>query len=108
MNTFLSNSLIADDTKYYTFLVNHEHILREHIHFATVFQQERITTWWRFNKVYCDNIDNDMLVECDISYVWFQGMLLIGTIETDRLDLAKNKCWIKLYDIAQAKAADEQ
>ena len=49
-----------------------------------------------------------MLMECDISHVWFQGILLIGTIETDRLDLAKNDNWIKLYDMAQAKAIEEQ
>ena len=90
MNSFITNTLISDDTKYYTFLVNHEHILREHIHFATIFQQERITKWWRVNPIYYGNIDSDMLMECDISHVRFQGMLLIGTIETDRLDLAKN------------------
>ena len=108
MNNFINNILICEDSVYYQFLVNHEHILREHIHFANNFQQERIKSWWRVNRVYHEDI-GDMLSNCDISYTFWNGLLLVGTIETERAELVKNPSWIKLYDLIQAdrNGADE-
>ena len=101
MNNFINNILICEDSTYYYFLIKHEKILREHIHFANNFQQERIKSWWRVNRVYHEDI-GDMLSNCDISYTFWNGLLLVGTIETERAELVKNPNWIKLYDLIQA------
>ena len=101
MNDFISNVLICNDTRYYDLLLKLEYILREHIHFANNFQQERIKTWWHLNPVYYNNI-KDKLYECDISHVYCNGLFLVGTIESERPELVKNPNWIKLYDLFQA------
>ena len=100
MQDFISNILICEDSVYYYLLLKLEHILREHIHFANNFQQERIKTWWRLNPVYYENI-KDKLYECDISHVYCNGLFLVGTIESERVELVKNPNWIKLYDLFQ-------
>ena len=100
MNNFISNILICEDSTYYYFLTKHEHILREHIHFANNFQQERIKSWWRINPAYNEDIE-DKLVDCDISYTFWNGLLLVGTIETERIELVKNPNWLKLYNLFQ-------
>ena len=101
MNNFICNILICNDSSYYDLLLKLEHILREHIHFANNFQQERIKSWSRLNLVYYENI-KDKLYECDISHVFCNGLFLVGTIESERLELVKNPNWIKLYDLIQS------
>ena len=98
MQDFISNIVLCNDSVYYQFLVNHEHISREHIHFADNYQQERIKTWWRLNPSYYKDIE-DMLVNCDISYTYWNGLFLVGTIESERIELVKNPNWIKLYNL---------
>ena len=101
IHDFISNVLICNDTRYYDLLLKLEYILREHIHFANNFQQERIKSWWRVNPVYYENI-KDKLYECDISHVFCNGLFLVGTIESERVELVKNPNWIKLYNLIQS------
>ena len=101
VHNFISNILICEDSRYYDLLLKLEYILREHIHFANNFQQERIKTWWRVNPVYYEDI-RDKLYECDISHVFCNGLFLVGTIESERVELIKNPNWIKLYALIKA------
>ena len=96
MNDFLESFIIADDTPYYHHLLKTEGIVRSDIHFASNYQQMYIKTWWRVNVVYYEDL-KDILYKCDISYYFWDGMYIVGTIESDRLALSKNLDWIKLH-----------
>ena len=78
MNSFINNILTCNDSRYYYLLLKLEYILREHIHFENNnFQQERIKTWWRVNRVYYEDIEK-ALDECDISHVYCNGLFNTG------------------------------
>ena len=93
--------LVSNDTTYYKSLVDHELIKREHIHFASTHQQITITTWWRVNPCYDEKLEKQMLYDCNISFTHFKGMRLLGTIETERIELYKNINFKKLLKMLE-------